>query len=454
MITKILIAGDYAALDSNVYSGGGADDTAALQALLDKAPEWGGLHLIMNGAALVSGLRIHSNTTIECLNRDCGFFLKARSNNAVIENYNRNFDEIQDRNITLLGGTYNHNCAGQDHHIPGIDPAFNEKMREINAFEQDITLVIAMRFIGVENLTLRDLTIRNQRSWTMVAANWKHVVMENITIDLPEKRKGENQDGFHFWGPGQFLSLRNIKGDAGDDFIALAPDEHDMVSDITDVLIDGVFLDHADQGIRLLCRGTGRLDRVTIRNMTGTYRSYGFYIDPWFNDKTKGNYGDILFENIDLRPEEPNYNYRPPFLFQIGGHIEHLTFRNIRDHFSENQRVLFEISGPFPKRKEGRELSFIETLTVDGLSILRKDGLSIPPFNVDSKIGRMILRNIDISCGKTETPLVTFGPYGRVDTLAVNGLIAEGLRKLVDEPEGAITRKIYMNVEPAELCES
>jgi len=454
MITKTIFAGEHAALDSNVYTGGGTDDTAALQAILDKATEWGGLRLIMDGAALISGLRIHSNTTIECLNKDCGFYQKGGSNKAVVENFDRNFDVIKNRNISLLGGTYNQNCREQEHHIAGIDPIWNEKIKEVNALENS-TLVFAMQFTGVENLLLRDVTIRNQRTWAMHVSNWKQVVMENIIIDLPEKMHGQNQDGLHFWGPGQFLTLRNISGDVGDDFIALAPDEHDRVSDITDVLIDGVFLDHADQGIRLLSRGKGLLDRVTIRNVSGTYRSFGFYITPWFPDDVCGNYGDILFENIDLQPEVPNYDYRAPFLFQIGGHVRHLTLRNIRDHYSENQRALFEIGWPFKRRNIEKTETFIDELTVDGFSVLRKDGFSISPFIVDGKIDRMILRNIDISCKETsDTPLIAFRPNGHIGTLAVNGLISNGLRKIADIPDGAVEHEILWNIEPPELQHS
>ena len=103
-------------------------------------------------------------------------------------------------------------------------------------------------------------------------------------------------------------------GSAGDDFIALTPDENDCVSDITDVVIDGVFLDNADQGIRMLSRGEGRLDRVTVRNVTGTFKSFGFYINPWFAG-TGGNFGNITIENIDLRQTEHKYDYTNPFLF-------------------------------------------------------------------------------------------------------------------------------------------
>jgi hypothetical protein len=53
--TKIF-ASSVATLDSNVYNGGGTDVTAALQRVLDKAGEDQGIHLIMDGAALITGL--------------------------------------------------------------------------------------------------------------------------------------------------------------------------------------------------------------------------------------------------------------------------------------------------------------------------------------------------------------------------------------------------------------
>ena len=105
-----------AKLDSNVETGGGTDDTDILQAVLDKAIEWGSLHLIVDGAALTAGLRVHSNTTIECLNQSCGFFQKANTNKPVLANaHPKSAGERLNKNITLLGGTYNNNCREQVH---------------------------------------------------------------------------------------------------------------------------------------------------------------------------------------------------------------------------------------------------------------------------------------------------------------------------------------------------
>lgn len=448
MIAKTIRASDVATLDSNVYTGGGTDDTAALQAILDRAPEWGGLHLIMDGAALVTGLNVHSNTKIECLNRDCGFFLKSGSNRTIIENSDIDYDARRNKNISIISGTYNHNAKGQEHHIyvKDVKKGYGGGKRRFAGGEEHMSCVFALRMIGVENLLMRDLTIRNQRTYAMLTCNFFNVVMENIFLDLPEKMHAQNQDGLHFHGPGQFLVMRNIAGDAGDDFIALAPDEHDCVSDITDVLIDGVFLSNADQGIRLLSAEHGRLDRVTIRNVTGTYRSFGFYMNCWEPNDVGGSFGDIVFENIDLRPSEPNYDYRPPFLFQAGGNFEHLTFRNVRDHFTKSPRTLFELSSPFHTRLQDRCRTHIKELTIDGLTVLSDDAPTVPAILVDAAVDRMILRNLDISYGgQSDIPFIDFGSCGHIGTLAVNGLIANGLRNFASPPEGAVEHTIMWN---------
>ena len=240
--SKIVKASEVAVLDSNVITGGGTDDTEALQKILDRAPEWGGLVLVMDGAALIRGLRVHSDTTIVCLSASCGFYLADGANRPVLEGAKRSPDEYVNRNITLLGGTYNQNCLHQQHE------AFREDVSQKDwaAFhsyepgEPQVEWVVGLRFHGIENLVVRDLHIRNQRTFATLISNFRQVHMENIMIELPDKMYAQNQDGLHFWGPGRFLTLRDISGRVGDDFIALAPDENDGVSNITDVLIDGV----------------------------------------------------------------------------------------------------------------------------------------------------------------------------------------------------------------------
>ena len=54
-----------------------------------------------------------------------------------------------------------------------------------------------------------------------------------------------------------------------------------------------------------------------------------FFSIPELPKETYGDFGNIFFENIDLRQTAPNYDYRPPFLFCIGGNVECMTFKNI-----------------------------------------------------------------------------------------------------------------------------
>lgn len=350
-------------LNSDVYKGGGTDQTAAIQEILDLAVEWGRLYFVMDGAALVSKtLRVHSNTTIYCPDKSCGFFLADGSDCSVISNATwGDYHVLKDHDIAIIGGVYNNNSRGQVHDrpVPGKEPGPLSEW------------VYGMEWYGVENLTLKDFSIVDQRTFACTLAGWKHLVIENVHIDRRTRTDYQNQDGIHLFGPGKHAVLRNIYGNSGDDFIAVAPDEVDMVSEITDVLIDGVYLDDADQGIRILSRAEGRVDRLTIRNVSGTYRSYGFIINPWF-EGTGGHFGNIVFENIDLRPMKNNYDYSRPFLFKLGGNIESLTLKDIYHHKPGFNHRFAVIGGAYnrDKPRDAGNPTSIERLIVDGLYVV------------------------------------------------------------------------------------
>ncbi len=434
-------ASTYANLDSDVREGGGTDDTEVLQAILDKAPKWGGLRLVMDGAALVRGLDVPSNTTIECQTKDCGFFLASGANRSIVQNANLDFKTIRDRNITLLGGTYNNNCLGQEHHVPS---SFAPEVFE------ETHWVMAMEFYGVEYLTLRDVTIRNQRTFAMLLANWFRVTMEDITIELPENMYAQNQDGIHFWGPGRFLNIHNIMGSSGDDFIALAPDEHDQVSDITDVFIDGVQLNDADQGIRMLSRGTGRLDRVYVRNVTGTFKSFGFYINAWFPGPG-GNFGSITLENIDLRQTTHKYPYTEPFLFRLGGNFDTITLRNVSHHTPAHPLRLIDLGVPFytPSDDKVGEVSRFGSVILDGWHIYEQADQPEPMdyIRVFCPVDNLIVRNSQVvrkAVPADQGSLIQTTEHAAIGCLRLSGLTLEGLDKLVDHQAGSI-EKLYLN---------
>jgi hypothetical protein len=297
----------------------------------------------------------------------------------------------------------------------------------------------------VEHVTLRDVTIANQRTFAMLMMNFKYVTMENIHIDRRERASFENQDGLHFWGPGRFLTLKNIRGNSGDDFIALAPDEHDFKSSIEDVLIDGVHLDDADQGIRLLSDGEGRLDRVVIKNVTGTYRSYGFIINPWVDSESGGHYGNIVFDTVDLRPMKNNYDYAPPFLFKLGGNIESLTLKNIYHHRPEYDHTLLVAGGGYntdvPERPGNP--TRIGRLKIQNLHIDETDegGVEEAYIRIKSRIESFLLQDVYFSRaeGLPGGTFIRVEDGATVGELMLNGAkLPAGLSRITDSKPGAV----------------
>jgi hypothetical protein len=342
--SRIVIASEAGAhLDSDVNKGGGTDDTALIQAILDRAPKLGALKLVVDGAILVKGLKVHSDTTIECLNRDCGFFLADHSDQHIIRNANQRPAGREDRNISFIGGTYNGNALKQNKRHPTLG------------------WISAFSLHGVEQLLFRDVSITDMRTFAVHLTNWRRVVFENIYINLGQIPESSNQDGIHVQGPGEFLSMRNIQGRTWDDMIALNADDNNADWDlnrkfvrndsfgsyasygpITDVDIDGVQAEDCAQVIRLLSRES-RIDRVSIRNVRGTYRTFGVWLSP--NWREGGNIGRVELENIDLRAKAPNaFEYLPPFQLYLSGKIEHLSVRNIVNYLPIDDRPVVWIA--------------------------------------------------------------------------------------------------------------
>ena len=377
-------------LDSDVSTGGGTDDTQLIQEILDRAPKLGSLKLVVDGAILVKGLKVHSNTTIECINSNCGFFLADNSDLPIIRNADQSATERKNQHISFIGGTYNGNSANQSHTITDskLPPGRNW------------TVVFAL--YGVEQVTIRDLAIVDMCTFAVHFSNWRRVTCENVFVHLSQK-PASFQCGIQFQGPDQFLSMRNIHGNPGDDIIALNADDYHSdwekngefalnysfgpnvsFGPITDVDIDGVFIDGGHNCIRILSR-VSRIDRVSIRNVQGTFTKYGFFISPGW--RPGGNLGNITFENIDMRPLEPDFGPLP-FVFLVQGNIEQLTLRNIRSHLPVDSRPLVWT----------QPSSDIGVLRIDGISLYQTNphAAQTPAIQVDGHIDLLSVNDVTL----------------------------------------------------------
>jgi hypothetical protein len=251
-------------------------------------------------------------------------------------------------------------------------------------------------------------------------------------------------------GPGRFLSLRNIQGRTGDDFIAINADEETngtagfihpcaTMGPITDVVVDTVMVDDAAQVVRILSRES-LIDRVTIRNVSGNYRSFGFYLSAWDYQSRglQGNFGAIVFENIDLRQTKADYTYTEPFLFRISGRHRSLILRNISYHDPVDDRYLVHIEGHTDIPDMGDTPAAVASLVIDGLHIQDAGSAAQtrPYIRASGRVWRFVIRNSELYCakGKQAVLLATEGDRAKIDHLVLQNITAENVATLVSDP--------------------
>lgn len=374
-----------ALLDSNLMTGGGTDDTVILQRILDTGKDGSGVHLIVEGPALVGGLDLHANTTVECTSGG-GFYLKDDANRAMIRNSHRSRGAVSDKHITIRGCFLNGNRDRQRIGVPhGVGG------RYVPLEPDGKTLQSGIQFFGVHHLRIENVVLWHVRSFGVWVANAKFVDISNVTVDtgLPPypygtsltkqreyKNKGVNDDGLHFNGPIQYLSIDGLKlrtlddalalnaNDAGADDMTINNDMGPYVGQgpITDVMIRNVMLMDAHQGIRLLSRDQ-RIDRVSIQNVTGTVRQRVVLLSHFLNTRHTGNFGAIVFNNVVVDPVEC-----PPYL-DLYPFIREELSKNpaMWDVAEEAERPLFSINSPI----ESLILSNVSTRSIDRRPIVR-----------------------------------------------------------------------------------
>ncbi len=403
-----------AKLDSDLMNGGGTDDTVVLQRVLDRAKGGRGLHLIVDGPALVSGLDIYSNSTIECVGGG-GLYLKDRSGRAIVRNGHRSKGEVIDRWISIRNCFLNGNGDGQ----PILGPPLSTFRA---AQEPDGTFMSGLQFFGVHRLFVENVTLWNVRSFGIGVANAKFIQVRNVTVDIgappfPEgeglkaaqawiKRYAGNRDGLNFAGPIQYLTIDGILLRTWDDGLSFHTDiatakENVLgpylgAGPITDVTVNNVVLAGASHGVRLES-SSERMDRIVISNISGTARERMAVVSPMFF-RQNGNFGAIIFSDVtvdlihsyprselyerifrDISPEAiaatKQWHSSPEFdvgeevdlpFFSLNGRIESLQIRHVSTKGTAGRPLI----------RVGKN-ALIESLNVD-LSVYDPQSLAMP----------------------------------------------------------------------------
>jgi hypothetical protein len=290
--THVIYASKVASLNSDINDGGGNDDTDALQAVLDLAntEENRSIELVMDGVALVTKLRVWRNTTIRCL-PGCGFFQAPNSNWHLLTTGYVLPTEPSHDNISLIGGVYNcngnHQSKFENQHNLGDNPDY---------WGWNFGIWIGW----FKNFTMRDVTVRNAKTFSITLMQGDGVVIENCASlwDDADSTVGRNRDGIHMWGPLSNVRVKGYVSNGDDDVLALNTNENTNVNDwptaqprrgsggtLKNLLFEDIEFRHAANGIRFFCDyidGPGRsIEGATFRNIHGSLYFIGTTDTPF-----------------------------------------------------------------------------------------------------------------------------------------------------------------------------
>lgn len=244
-----------------LYGDGEHDDTAGIQAGLDLRGEV----VIPEGKYCISNSLVVGDDTALILSFGAEIFLADGACCFMLKNEGCG-KEKTNRRITVEGGIWNGNNRAQKRgKIHQGKPYFMGPV---------------MRFENVEDLNIRNLTVKDPESYAMQITGADRFTVENISFDFNMLRP--NMDGVHIQGRARNGFIRNIKGATNDDLVALnCDDAYDDGNNlgvkqgiIENISIDGLYADNGYTAVRLLSCGSP-MKNVSVRNIFGTYRFYG-----------------------------------------------------------------------------------------------------------------------------------------------------------------------------------
>jgi polygalacturonase len=314
--------------DAGAVGDGVADDTAALQKALS-----GGQRTVVIPAGtyrIATALQLESETTIQAdakaiirladqAGNDVGLFVLT----------NRDFTG-GDHDIIVDGGVWDgnneHNARGTKEQIP-------------------CSTGVAINFINVRKLTLRNLTVRNPDAYAIRACRITDFLFENIGFDFSILRP--NQDGIHLNGFCERGIIRNLRAlspyATNDDMVALnaddgaptdyAPQQGMVNGPIRDIIVEHLRAESAFTFVRVLSHRQV-IENITISDVVGGCRFYAVNMDRWKFPAGAGKIRNVTFRDFDVRKmpdvfsKQKGAGQRP--LIHIQSAVEGLRIENFR----------------------------------------------------------------------------------------------------------------------------
>jgi hypothetical protein len=327
-----------AKLNSNVTSGGGTDDSAALQYGLDISTNYTAYQFIIDGPALIStNLVIRSNTKLTFL-PGAGLFMKSHANCWPLGNFpNTNYSTT---NIVIEGGFINCNGNAQAEYIT-------------NGFKMNgAPQVCGMWLAGVDGATVRGTTLMSAKCYNFLISDSRHVFLNNVSVLYTNNvASGTNSlfgnDSVHLQCNVTDFRLDGLYvNGAGDDVVDINTDETDFTlpfndprwtinsGSVSNVLFENIITDNCKNFCRLTCQGgftNAHIYNFTLRHYRGGIATLGLRALAENATPTQTIAGaNWLFDDIAIDATGSFDGFGLPMFDFSGTSCDQVTLSNIR----------------------------------------------------------------------------------------------------------------------------
>lgn len=342
---------EYNIVDFGAVADGTTNNAAAIQSAIDKATENGGRVVVPSGEFLSGTLVLKSNVELYL---EKGAVLISSLKEADILDFAKLFEDdnactgwdggcflfaCHEKNITISGEGVIYGQGDKVFVDDNADNGAHECPLQVTAFRPRTTF-----FEDVENLTVRDVTIKDAAFWTLHMAGCRHVLVKDIKI-LNDVR-GANNDGIDpdccqdvmisgclvktgddaivvkttkpmaaKYGASENIAISNCILYSHDSGLKIGTETH---GDIRNILLSDCVIKDCSRGVGIWVRDGATIEDIHVHHITGNVLKYADGMREQGPTMWWGN-GEPIFIDATYRNSEHKYP----------GKIKNITFDHI-----------------------------------------------------------------------------------------------------------------------------